>query len=95
MENLLGSLSDPDRSDLLSALRNLVDSLHEAGFRDRNLDLRNLLARRTSDGAWLVAKIDSPRRVLRRRGHRPDRLVLQDRARLEQDLARHRLPGLW
>ena len=64
LDALLPSLTQPDRDDLLCAVESTVEALHRQGFRDGNLDLRNLLARRLDDGSWEIAKIDSPRHRL-------------------------------
>ena len=85
---LLPTLAPPDRSALARAIGTLVARLHTLGFRDRNLDLRNLLARRTDDGVWQVAKIDSPRHRLRRAGSTDDPAARADWARLLPQLAR-------
>jgi len=78
---LLPRLDPGARAELASAIGVLVGRLHTLGFRDRNLDLRNLLARR--DGAnWSVAKIDSPRHRLRPPGDSEDRLAGADWSRL-------------
>lgn len=79
--------SDPvARTAIASAIGALVRALHERGFRDRNLDLRNLLVRRHGD-AVIVAKIDSPRFRLVRPGDRDDRLRRADWRRLLPQLA--------
>lgn len=66
---------------LAKALAEFVGSLHELGFRDRNLDPRNLLVRCT-DGHWQIAKLDSPRFLLRPKGPATDRLAAADWQRL-------------
>lgn len=58
---VLPQLAPPQRTALLDALVAHVDRLHAAGFRDGNLDLRNLLVRPGADGSWQCTKIDSPR----------------------------------
>jgi len=75
-----------DRRAGVAAIRSFVDELHRLGFRDRNLDLRNLLVRRLPDGELQVRKIDSPRFVLTRPGRADDRLARADRERLEPQL---------
>jgi hypothetical protein len=84
---LLPDLPPPERRELGRAVGELVGRLHRAGFRDRNLDPRNLLARRTDTGNWCVVKIDSPRYVLRREGDTEDALTRADWARLLPQLA--------
>lgn len=68
VERLLPQLDLPARAELARAIGEFVGRLHALGFRDRNLDLRNLLAARdVPGGAWRIAKIDSGRHVLGRR----------------------------
>lgn len=86
LDQLLPELSDDDRHVLLGELRHLVERLHGAGFRDGNLDLRNLLARRNL-GSWEIAKIDSPRFRLVAAGQTLDRWARQDWQRLRDSLA--------
>lgn len=81
LDVLLPSLSGEDRRDLIRTLWRFVAQLHRAGFRDGNLDLRNLLARRNLEG-WEVAKIDSPRFRVVGAGEPTDRWARRDRARL-------------
>lgn len=82
---LLPTLAPTEQTDLARAIGRLVGSLHRLGFRDGNLDLRNLLAHRRPDG-WCVAKIDSPRFRLRRPGPAADRWTRRDWARLSPQL---------
>jgi hypothetical protein len=83
VESLLRQdLPDRDRDALIEAVRRFVERLHELGFRDRNLDLRNLLARRDPAGVFEIAKLDSPRHRIVRAGRRDDRLASEDRERL-------------
>lgn len=70
----------------VAAITQFVHGLHAAGFRDGNLDLRNLLLRRTQQG-FDVAKIDSPRYRVRPPGRRDDRWVRADWRRLQPQLA--------
>ncbi|MFK7740581.1 MAG: lipopolysaccharide kinase InaA family protein [Planctomycetota bacterium] len=56
------------RQDLARDILAWVAKLHRSGFRDGNLDLRNLIitpaqppAGRDADAAWTITKIDSPR----------------------------------
>lgn len=85
LEQLLPCLAPPAQVELLGALGAWVSRLHALGFRDRNLDLRNIVAT-TSPRGWSLAKIDAPR--WRRRGpdRTPDRLCTQDWARLEASI---------
>jgi len=85
LDQLLPSLSEPDRDGLLQELNGLVHRLHRAGFRDGNLDLRNLLARQNL-GGWEIVKIDSPRFRLVAAGEPNDRWARQDRDRLRDSL---------
>ena len=55
-----------DRRKLMLDASTFIDSLHEVGFEDRNLDPRNILAQSNADG-WQFAKIDSPRHRIRGR----------------------------
>lgn len=87
VDRLLRSLGDRDRETLAQAVGKLVHDLHRAGFRDRNLDARNLIADRDAAGRWVLAKIDSPRHRLHRPGDRVDRWVRADWARLLPQLA--------
>jgi hypothetical protein len=87
LDCLLPRLSPAERTVLAAELRAFVDRLHRLGFRDRNLDLRNLLARRRPDGTFELTKIDSPRFLLVRPGARGDRLVAAVWARLRPQLA--------
>jgi hypothetical protein len=82
LDTLLPTLSPDSRQHLAHALGRFVGALHRLGFRDRNLDLRNLLAAATADGGFLIAKIDSGRHRLVRPGPPRDRLARADWARL-------------
>ncbi len=85
-DQLLAQLNPGERRELAQAIGRLVGRLHSLGFRDRNLDLRNLLVAR--DGAtFVVAKIDSPRFRLRAAGRTGDDLARADWARLLPQLA--------
>jgi hypothetical protein len=77
----LDRLPEPDCRQLAAELGRFVAHLHRLGFRDGNLDLRNLLARRAGDG-FRLTKIDSPRYRIVRSGTRHDRLRAADWARL-------------
>jgi hypothetical protein len=84
-DELLPRLGTAERIEVATAIGELVRALHARGFRDRNLDLRNLLVALTPTGCR-VAKIDSPRFILRRPG-RDDALARADWARLLPQLA--------
>ncbi len=83
----LPAMPPDEREAVLAALVRFVEELHRAGFRDRNLDLRNLLAHRLPGGDYAIAKIDSPRYRLRPPGPAHDRLAREDWARLARSLA--------
>ena len=83
---LLPTLDATDLHAAVAAIRQFVQGLHAAGFRDGNLDLRNLLLHRTPKG-FGVAKVDSPRYRIRPPGHKVDRWVRADGRRLEPQLA--------
>jgi hypothetical protein len=82
LTDLLPRLPDHRRLGLATALGRFVANLHQRGFRDRNLDLRNLLARECADGTWELCKIDSGRFQLARPGQPDDALARADWARL-------------
>ena len=82
LDALLPTLPPDSRQQLARALGRFVAALHRLGFRDRNLDLRNLLAAATGDGGFAIAKIDSGRHRLVRPGPPRDRLARADWARL-------------
>lgn len=92
LDSVLPRLEPAERARCLATLERLVAGLHAAGFRDRNFDLRNVLARRSVTGAFELAKIDSPRFVLVAPGVREDRLTRADRARIARSLAALRSP---
>ncbi len=81
-DRLLASLPDAGRREVAQRIGRLVHRLHALGFRDRNLDLRNLLVQGDT-----IAKIDSPRHVLVPPGDREDRLRREDWSRLTPQLA--------
>jgi hypothetical protein len=81
----LPALGAAERIGIGRAIGTLVGRLHALGFRDRNLDLRNLLVARDAQG-WHVAKIDSPRYRLVAPGNRDDHLARADWRRLEPQL---------
>jgi hypothetical protein len=84
---LLPALPTAERIEAARAIGAFVQRLHRLGFRDRNLDLRNLLGQRMS-GGWSIAKLDSPRHVLRAPGNELDALARADWARLLPQLER-------
>jgi Lipopolysaccharide kinase (Kdo/WaaP) family len=87
LSTLLPELATAARqSSVLVALEEFVAELHAAGFRDGNLDLRNILARHEGS-TWRFAKIDSPRFVVVRRGTRVDARAIDDWRRLGRDLS--------
>lgn len=88
VDHLLSGMSEAESHELLLALRTQVEAMHSLGYRDRNLDLRNILARREESGAWLLAKIDSPRFRIVAAGKPTDRLAREDWSRLRSSLAR-------
>lgn len=88
---VLPQLDAGERTALLDALVAHVDCLHAQGFRDGNLDLRNLLVHRDPTGAWRCTKIDSPRWRL---GKRPrDAAARADWDRLVPQLAKFAMPA--
>jgi hypothetical protein len=86
-DEVLAGLAPTDRNAVAEAIGTLVGTLHALGFRDRNLDLRNLLVRATANG-WQIAKIDSPRWQLRPPGKRDDALRRADWDRLSPQLTK-------
>ncbi len=84
LDQALASGTPTDRAHRLVALAAWVDALHAAGFRDRNLDLRNILLLPGPHPRF--AKLDSPRFVVvESKG--PDALSRADIARLTASLA--------
>lgn len=83
VDALLTALGSEARNSLTRAVAHLVLRLHRAGFRDRNLDARNLLARER-DGQWCIAKLDSPRYRLVRADLVGDSLAESDWERLRR-----------
>lgn len=86
LDRALPGMPAAARAELLDALREFVRELHRQGFRDRNLDLRNLI--------WLpgsnppqFAKVDSPRFRLVAPGSGDDALARADWQRLEASIA--------
>lgn len=86
--HLLPTLIPEHQRELAHALGRLVGDLHKLGFRDRNLDLRNLLVSRDG-GSFRIAKIDSGRFVLRAPGTVADSLAHADWDRLLAQLPPH------
>jgi len=80
-DRILPKASPADRRAIAHAIGELVARLHAAGFRDRNLDLRNLLVR-NDDGQLTIAKIDSPRFRIIASGRRAELLAEADWQRL-------------
>ncbi|MCR9247598.1 MAG: hypothetical protein NXI31_21445 [bacterium] len=75
------------RTDLAIALGHFVGRLHAHGFRDGNLDLRNLLAGPDkARGSWQICKIDSPRYHVTAPGRRSDTAITRDWDRLRPQL---------
>lgn len=88
---VLPRLDAQTRTALLDALVAHVERLHAAGFRDGNLDLRNLLVRKAADGSWQCTKIDSPRWHVRTTPR--DAAWRADWDRLLPQLAAHATPA--
>ncbi len=86
LDAALPRMPPAERDRVLRALRAFVTALHRQGFRDRNLDLRNLLWVEGGDASHVV-KIDSPRHRLRPPGEASDRLAREDWRRLDASLA--------
>lgn len=86
LDAVLRELQTPARAEVGVALGVFVARLHAAGFRDGNLDLRNLLLH--DDRSTLTfAKIDSPKFRLARTGSKEDPWVRADWKRLLPQLA--------
>ncbi len=85
LPNLLKDLPFDQHSEVIERLREFVIRLHTAGFRDRNLNLRNILGRQVDD-RWQFAKIDSPRFRLVTPGPAKDAWAQEDWQRLDLDL---------
>ena len=83
---LLSILPSDQCTEVLKYLHTFVTRLHSAGFRDRNMNLRNILARKKGED-WQFAKIDSPRFRLVAPGPSKDTWAQEDWQRLNQDLA--------
>lgn len=87
LDDLLPTASPDERRAIAAALGSYVATLHAAGARDGNLDLRNLIAERTAAGGYRFAKIDSPRFAVRAPGRVEDAAVRRDWQRLLPQLA--------
>ncbi|MCY2958035.1 MAG: phosphotransferase [Planctomycetota bacterium] len=87
LDHLLPTLPMHRRLHLAKQLGCYIRHLHQLGFRDRNLDLRNLLARELPDQSFELTKIDSGRHRIVPPGHAEDRLTRADWARLLPQLA--------
>lgn len=85
-DQILPTSDASTQRDLATAIGAFVVALHERGFRDRNLDLRNLLVQQHG-GQITIAKIDSPRFRLVQPGRRDDALAIADWNRLLPQLA--------
>ena len=83
-DQALEKASKPERETVASQLGRFVGDLHRAGFRDRNLDLRNLII----DGDDVV-KIDSPRHLIVPPNRADDSLARADWRRLRPQLAKY------
>lgn len=81
-DRLMAELAFGQRTVLAASIGRLVAALHTAGFRDRNLDLRNLLAEPCAVQGFRVANLDSPRHRLVRPGPARDHLARADWRRL-------------
>lgn len=86
LDQVLPRLGASRRDEVLRALRNFVHELHRSGFRDRNLDLRNVLLL-AGNTAPAFAKVDSPRFRIVAPGVGDDRLAQEDWRRLTASLA--------
>jgi hypothetical protein len=82
---LLPALPTAERIEAARAIGAFVQRLHRLGFRDRNLDLRNLLLA-PATGGFRVAKIDSGRFRVVHPGAANDRLARDDWLRLAPQL---------
>lgn len=87
-DRLLPRLHPSERELVAAAIGRFVAALHARGFRDQNLDLRNLVAD-LAGPSCRIAKIDSPRHRHVGAGRRGDRLARADWARLLPQLAAH------
>lgn len=85
-DQILPTADAKNRREIAAAIGAFVTAIHERGFRDRNLDLRNLLVQQ-QEGQITIAKIDSPRFRLVQPGRRDDALATADWNRLLPQLA--------
>ena len=97
-DQVFANANEAKRSAVAKAIGAFVVTLHGKGFRDRNLDLRNLLIRQ-DNGQITIAKIDSPRFQLVRplspsAGSPKDRLADADWQRLLPQLAKFGVANL-
>ncbi len=94
VDSYLQELPRAEGETLLYAVIDFVERLHRRGFRDRNLDLRNILARPCGDN-WELCKVDSPRFRLVKHTRLDDPLATADWQRLQTSCAEagHRLPS--
>lgn len=60
LDELWPDLTPSERDGIRRQLGRAVEALHAAGYRDRNLDPRNLIVE-SRDGTTRITKIDSPR----------------------------------
>lgn len=81
-DRLLESATPEQRTQTARAIGRFVRALHLAGFRDRNLDLRNLIV-----AGERIVKIDSPRHRIVPPETAEDALARADWARLLPQLA--------
>jgi hypothetical protein len=86
LASLLPRESEASRMAIAEHLGRFVARMHALGFRDGNLDLRNLLLA-DDRSTMLLAKIDSPKHRIVATGLREDRWTRADWARLSPQLA--------
>lgn len=85
LASLLPRENEASRTAIAEHIGRFVARMHALGFRDGNLDLRNLLL--ADDRSTLqLAKIDSPKHRIVARGRREDRWTRADWARLSPQL---------
>lgn len=85
LAQLLTSEPEASRARIAERLGQFVARMHALGFRDGNLDLRNLLLA-DDRSTLLLAKIDSPKHRVTARGTQQDRWTRADWARLMPQL---------
>ncbi len=83
-DQLLATSDAQARAGIARRIGDFVRALHQSGFRDRNLDLRNLIV-----GPEQIYNIDSPRYRIVRARRRPDSLARADWRRLLPQLDTH------